>query len=216
MNMDGLDLSGLSDDQLVELARACCLEAVRRNPAVAEAMRDAMLSEAEKARIAETATYAELAAARARERERIALEAAARVKAKEHAATAARIAEQAKEKARQAKEKALAVMHRDIALLRQAGELVGRRPATLSLLYVLTKHGRQVYINPSSDRYTHDHLCAFNIKTGEIRSTAALVKHKPALAEFCASLTEHVPLDTHIVGRNYEWPAVPTNEEASS
>lgn len=48
--MDGLDFSGLTDDQLVELARACCVEAVTRSPSASAAMLDMMQSEAAKAR----------------------------------------------------------------------------------------------------------------------------------------------------------------------
>ena len=44
--MDDLDLSMLSDDQLVALVRACCREAVARNPACAAAAEAAMLDEA--------------------------------------------------------------------------------------------------------------------------------------------------------------------------
>ncbi len=72
--MSILDFSGLTDDQLVELARACCKEAVRRSPAAYAAVERMMLDEAEKLRVAQTATAAEAAAARARERERIANE----------------------------------------------------------------------------------------------------------------------------------------------
>lgn len=48
--MDGLDFSGLTDDQLVELARACCMEAIARSPSASAAMLDMMQDEALKAR----------------------------------------------------------------------------------------------------------------------------------------------------------------------
>jgi len=163
-------------------------------------MRDMMLSEAEKARIAANATAAELAAARAREREAIAREAAARVRAAEDA-------QKAKERAERARKAADLKRHRDIALLRQASELVGRKPVEISLLYCSTRAGTFVYINPGEYRYTREHLCSFNTQSGEIRSTAALVSRKPALARFCASLMGELALNDHVCGSEYTWPA---------
>ena len=49
--MDELDFSGLTDDQLVGLARGCCVEAIRRSPAASDAMLDMMRSEAENAKL---------------------------------------------------------------------------------------------------------------------------------------------------------------------
>lgn len=46
--MSDLDFSDISDDQLVELARAIALEAVRRSPAMQAAFDDAIVSEAER------------------------------------------------------------------------------------------------------------------------------------------------------------------------
>lgn len=54
-----MDFSPLTDDQLVELIRAACAEAVNRNQAVAGAARAAMLSEAERAQVAWHAAAAE-------------------------------------------------------------------------------------------------------------------------------------------------------------
>ena len=48
--MEGLDFSALTDDQLVELARACCIEAIERSPSASAAMLDMMRDEAAKAR----------------------------------------------------------------------------------------------------------------------------------------------------------------------
>ncbi len=50
--VDDLDFSAISDDQLIGLVRAALQEAGWRNPAVAQAMRGAVLDEAEKAAIA--------------------------------------------------------------------------------------------------------------------------------------------------------------------
>nr|EKU4118476.1 hypothetical protein [Pseudomonas aeruginosa] len=46
--MDELDFSGLSDDQLVELAIAIANEAARRNPALQVAFSEALATEKEK------------------------------------------------------------------------------------------------------------------------------------------------------------------------
>ncbi|MCV6328583.1 hypothetical protein [Pseudomonas aeruginosa] len=46
--MDELDFSGLSDDQLVELAIAIAKEAARRNPALQAAFAEALATEREK------------------------------------------------------------------------------------------------------------------------------------------------------------------------
>lgn len=78
--MAEIDLSDLSDDQLVELARAVAIEIARRDPAVDAAARSAVLDEAEKLRVAQRAAEAEAARLRARERERIAEQAAAKVR----------------------------------------------------------------------------------------------------------------------------------------
>ncbi len=47
--MDDLDFSGLTDDQLIGLAKGCCIEALQRSPAATDAMLEMMRSEAAKA-----------------------------------------------------------------------------------------------------------------------------------------------------------------------
>lgn len=76
-----IDFSGLTDDQLAELVRAACVEAVNRNEAVAAAVRQVMLSEAEKVAIAKQAAEREMLRLRAEEAERVAAQAVARVRA---------------------------------------------------------------------------------------------------------------------------------------
>mgnify|MGYP000998730350 CR=1 FL=1 len=61
-----MDLSALTDDQLIELARLVIDEGLRRNPATATATQDMMITAAERARIANLATDLEIRAARAR------------------------------------------------------------------------------------------------------------------------------------------------------
>lgn len=201
--MDGLDLSGLTDDQLIDLARACCVEAIRRNPEVESAMRDMMLTEAEKVRIARMSTDAEMAAARARERERIAMEAIERVRAQERAEQAARAAAQADQAAERARAAAASRLRIEIDLLDAAASLVDRHRPGISILHVQTSRGRMVYINEGGYRYTREHLVAFNASDGSISTVAALVKSKPALIEYCARVVAAVPLGAFLDGSTY-------------
>lgn len=209
--MEGLDFSGLTDDQLIALARGCCEEALRRNPAAAAAMQAMMLSEAEKARIARAASEAEIAAARARQRGAIA--AAARDEARraeEKRTAAAREARAAVAAAREA-ERVQAEQYRDMALLRQAGALVKAAPDKISILYCNTRRGRRVLINEGAYRYAPTHLCDYAVDSGRIKTVAALVPQKPQLAAFSAGIAEQLPLDAFLVGKNYVWPQEPTS-----
>lgn len=81
--MTTLDLSVLTDDQLVELVRVTCAEAASRNGAVGAAIRDAMLSEAERRIIADQAAERELQRLREQEAQRVAEQAAARIRAQQ-------------------------------------------------------------------------------------------------------------------------------------
>jgi hypothetical protein len=56
--MDDLDLSGLTDDQVVELAALLAREALRRSPAMQAAFQHAMIDEAERSRIAAASAQA--------------------------------------------------------------------------------------------------------------------------------------------------------------
>lgn len=197
--MDGLDFSALSDDQLVELARACCIEAIRRNPATQEAMQDMMIGEAERARIARQAQEAEIAAVRARERERIAQEAARRVRdvhEARHAQARAAAALQAAEAARR----------RDALLLEEAGRLVFRHPSKISLLHARTPNGVRIFINPGAYRYTRQHLAALDLATGTITCVAALARNKTDVLEFLTRASTLLPVDALAVGEDHQWP----------
>lgn len=108
---DDLDLSALTDDQLVGLARAVAMEGWRRGDAVKAAMQSATLDEAEKGRVAAEAAAREAAALRDAERRRIAEEAARRVR---EAAGVQESATLAQTQMRQwAKNKAIALMVRE-------------------------------------------------------------------------------------------------------
>jgi hypothetical protein len=87
--MDRLDLSGLTDDQLVALARLLAEELSRRSDAVAAAAMDATDDVRAMARAAQAAAEAEAVRLRDGERQRAAAEAAAAVRRKAHARPAA-------------------------------------------------------------------------------------------------------------------------------
>ncbi|USR37575.1 hypothetical protein L1F06_012795 [Ectopseudomonas hydrolytica] len=204
--MDGLDFSDISDDQLVELARACCLESLRRSPAAAQAMRDMMLSEAEKARIAREASEAEIRAARARETERIARDAAAQARYEEERRTAAHRAASAVQASERARILAEEQKQRDMALLRQAATMVGKSPADISILHCYSRGSMRLIINPGSYRYTRNHLVDYRVKTADIRTVQALVNRKQDFVTFCAAAAAVLPTDTFISGSDYRWP----------
>lgn len=82
---DDLDLSGLTDDQLVQMARLVAVEIGRRTGAVRTAAEAAVLDETEKARVWRDATEEQSAILRDAERRRIREEAAAAVRAAEAA-----------------------------------------------------------------------------------------------------------------------------------
>lgn len=75
-----IDFSDLSDDQLVTLIRAACLEAVKRGAGVAGAARDAYVTEAERARVIHEVSAHEAERLRRMEEERIAREAAEKLR----------------------------------------------------------------------------------------------------------------------------------------
>ncbi|MCL6336383.1 hypothetical protein EXT65_21555 [Pectobacterium carotovorum subsp. carotovorum] len=200
-----LDFSDLTDDQLIELARACCEEAMRRNPAAQQAMQDMMLSEAEKARIAKNASEMEIRAQRARERERIAKETKAQLRYEEEARAAAEREKSAKAAAKRTRDSAEQRKHRAMALLRQAAELTRRPPHDIGIVYCKTNRGLRVMINPNSGRYTTTHIVDYYVDTEEIHTVQALVKSKTELAAFCAGIAAGFPLDTFIAGSNYTW-----------
>lgn len=204
--MDGLDFSSLTDDQLVELARLCCVEAVRRNPAVSAAMSSMMLDEAERVRVAKAAMEGEAAAMRARERERIAREAAAAVRAAEEARTAEARRKAGADAVARERQAAEQQQFAEMAVLRQASALVGRSVSDISLLYVETRFGRRVMINVGADRYSRDHMMDYNCVSREIRTTQALVKRKPDLIAFAIEFAAAGKVGRHLVGSAYPWP----------
>lgn len=128
------DFSPLTDDQLVELVRAACQEAVRRGMHVQRATEAAMLSEAEKARIAQDAAERAAEELRRKEAERIAREAAEAVKRQAEAAQSAEAAQ---------KQQKLWAKKADLA--RMVADALGGEKATVT---VWAKDGeKRVYLD---------------------------------------------------------------------
>lgn len=179
-----LDFSGLTDDQLIELARGCCMEAARRSPATESAMRAMMIDEAERIRIARTATELEIAAQRARERERIANETATKLRAAESQRIAAEIAQQTREKQHKRNQEHAGVLRR------VADAMGGIDPSTIGLLIADTRFGRRAMINEAGNRYARTHIVDCNLQTNEIKTIRAHVPHKPKLSALLKELAD--------------------------
>lgn len=179
--MDGLDLSGLTDDQLVELARLVIDEALRRNSATAAATEDHLLSAAEQLRIRHAAQTLDVRAARALERERLTIEARAAARIKEDEARAAMEAKKAAaERARVAKQNAELR-----AIIEKMAALTGCDPSILTLVKLLTNDIRNRMIVKDGPDFSAPRLVDWT-DGGTIKTCRAAVKHKPELAELCA------------------------------
>lgn len=204
--MDGLDFSDLTDDQLVELARACCLEAVRRNAATAAAMEAMMLSEAEKARIARSASEMEIAAQRAAERQRIAQQARAKVQCEEEARTREARAAHAAAQAQAAAEKAREQERIRKRWLTRFAAPLERSPDAISVVLLDSRYGRRVLVNAGADEYAREHLADYNVGTQEIKTVRAHVKAKPALAALAAEYAAKHPRGRKFLcGADFDW-----------
>lgn len=155
--MSDLDFSDLTDDQIVGLAAALANEALLRSPAVAEAMREALLSEKEKAEAAIKG------AALGRERARQTV-----IEINRRAAE-----EQAAEELRQ---KTLAAVG---ALLRQAAQLVGRDVRDVTMVWgAHYSPGMKLYLNPGTSTETVGalHLVEYDLGSDAIKTSWALAQ----------------------------------------
>lgn len=160
--MSGLDFSDLSDDQIVELAAGLAREALARNPAVAAALSQALLSEKEKA----DAALAGARMGRARQRQQI----------EDIHRRAAQ--EQAREEMRQKNLAALGV------LVKRAASIVGRELQDVTLVWMTDQHrGAQLLLNPgtNAEQIGVAHLVDFLPKTERLRTSWALDSRKPAI-----------------------------------
>lgn len=160
--MSDLDFSDLTDDQVVSLAAALASEALRRSPAVAEAMREALLSEKDKAEAAIKG------AALGRERARQTV-----IEINRRAAE-----EQAAEELRQMNLAAVG------ALLRQAAQLVGRDVRDVTMVWgAHYSPGTKLYLNQGTSTETVGalHLVEYDPGSGAIKTSWALDQKKAEL-----------------------------------
>lgn len=201
-----LDFTNVTDDQLIELVRQCCLEAARRgDSAVAEALKATMLSEAERVRVARSASEAEIAALRAQERERIAQEARDKARAEHEAAQEPARRAQARAEAEAAAAKAKKELEAAGYWLRRFAELVDREPSTICITIASTKYGRRVLINRGSDLFAREHLIDYNMSTYACKTIRALIKRKPDIVSASAELGLTFPQGVSFVGTDYDW-----------
>lgn len=193
-----LDFSQLTDDQLIELVRSACEYALSKDPAIAAAMRETMLSEAERARVARTAGELEIAAQRAAQRMRISADAARQKRAEEKLRQAEEVAARAAETERQQKQI-------DRGWLVTIGKIVNRDPASISILHYRHDDGTRVVVLPGHDRFDPSHLAACDPRMHRVHAIRQLVRVKPALAEMLTRFAELYPSGTFISGRDFDW-----------
>lgn len=199
-----LDFSGITDDQLVELVRACCKEALQRNPGISQAVHDVLIDEREKARIIQTATEAEIAAMRAKERQRIAEEAVRRVREQADAQTTEARRKAAAEKAAAAAEKEIARANERKNWLSRFANLTGQSAASISVWIASTNYGKRVLVNEGANQFARDHLADYNISTGIIKTSKALVRAKPALVALCVEFSTLYSTGG-LCGADFDW-----------
>lgn len=212
--MDDLDLSDLTDDQLVGLLRAVAEEARRRNDAVAAAVNDAYLDETEKSKIAAEAAEREAAKLRAAERERVAREAAEEVRRNTEAQATAESKLRREQQEHAAAEQLRAKQERRMDLIREAATLCGTDPRETYVTVWAGYSGRlRVYIQTGGTHDDGDTLVTYYAGDGDRRpagsiSTAKdLTSRKPELAEYCGLRASRSPRGMRLDPTDYIWEA---------
>jgi len=199
-----VDLTGLSDDQLIGLLKAGLYEARRRNPGVYAAAEGAMLEETEKVQIQNAAAERESAKLRALERERVAREAEEQVRAEFEANQC----EAHRKTQREAVDKAARKMAEKDACekgwLTRAAELTERKPENISIVVANTSYGRRVMINDGNDRYARTHIVDYYPEKETIKIERGLTSKKIELTVLCAELHEHWK-QCMLSGSDYQW-----------
>lgn len=177
-----LDFSILSDDQLVELIRAACQEAITRGEAVAFAARSAMLSEAEKAKIAQSVRDAE--AQRAKERE-------VRFFAEKEAVKVRFELEEQKRKEQAGKTQQL--WEKKDAIVNRAKDLLAEVIDTAPSLQVWNKSDKRIYVNKLNGRLGANHVVYYHDGNGRTRPgtlvlSEPLAPKREEILQFCQDL----------------------------
>lgn len=152
---DGLDFSGLTDDQIVELAAALAHEALMRNPALAAAFEQALVTEKEKAE----ALARGAAAARARALQEL------------QAIGQRAEAEQQRELLRQKRRDALAVF------VREAARITGRPLSELTMTWHADEYGKGPHLclnAGTTGRQASWHLVSYRPREQALRTSPGL------------------------------------------
>lgn len=209
-----LDLTGLTDDQLVELIRQACRETASRTPVVRLAAEAAIIDESERLTIQREAAAREAAKLRAQERERLANAAAAAVRA-------AAAANNAVEEARNAEANAKIIAANAAKLAAEATaqryrlavwadkwrEIIGWE-RDFCIVIADTRYGRRLLVNADHKPYDHRHLVDWLINTTTIKTSLAHVSQKPEIIKLAAEYAAHNPTLTHL---NISAKICPTN-----
>lgn len=200
-----LDFTVLTDDQLLQLVKLCCQEAVSRSGSTGAAMHQILLDEAEKARITRDASETEIRAIRAQERERIAKEAIDKTRAEEAARTQEERIRRALEKAELAKQVELKRQQFDKSWLQRFSEVVELPPSKISVNIADTRYGTRVLVNEGFNRFCKEHLVDFTISNHKIKTKRNLIKNKPDLIALCVEFSSIKDPGTFISGNDHHW-----------
>lgn len=180
-----VDLSILTDDQLVELARLVIDEALSRSAATAAHTEHLMLAARERAATLRAGSELQARAARAAERARAAAEGAA-VLAEQRRVAEAAAAQAAAAQAREAEARRVAENRR---ILEEAAALLNKRPEEISVWAI--SGGRRLLINKGYDRFQREHLADYD--GGKLRTIRGV--DRTAVAAFAAAtLAQHPTL----------------------
>lgn len=158
-----LDFSAISDDQLIDLIRAACAEAGQRSVECAAAAKNAMLDEAERARIAREAIERERSRSTREEAERIAREALAKEKAAKEA------------EARKAEEKKIAdTWAWKDEMGRRVSEIL--RPKNAQTLTVWNKGDKRIYLGKG---YNDNMVVYYHTGTSRNKPRSIAIVNRP-------------------------------------
>jgi len=195
--MGNLDFSELTNDQIMELVIELMKEAARRHPDFGDAVRQAAISEAERAIVARSATDAETAALRALERSRIAQ--AAREKARlEHQEQSAKEFVDLEHKKR--------LKEQDF--IRKFADALNLQPNGITIaLFEIRSGCRRIVVNEGNDPYNRHHLIDYDVVRLSIKTKQDFVKIKPKLAEICAEFAGYFSGENRValIGETYQW-----------
>jgi len=185
-----MDLSTLSDEALIEVARRVEEEAARRSERVRVTVEGIALSAREKLQIARAAAERETALLRAKERERVANEARERVRQEAEAARAAEEKARAEQRAKERLSRARQEREEELNWLKRVAEILGVSYKDICLWEIpeYRDSGTRIVVNRAGDgRYAKEHLVDYATRTLKIRTKREYVSRKAELARLLES-----------------------------